>query len=59
MASKETYVALHLQHLGFTMPGMPRVRPAPDIKHLTPPGCHLCIGNHVCMLIYIRFGKFS
>ena len=34
------------------------VAPAPDIQHLTPPGCHLCIGIHVCMLAFIRFGKF-
>ena len=59
MASKETYVASPpFQNLAFSMPGTTRIRPAPDIEHLTPPGCHLCIGNHVCMLTFTRFGKF-
>ena len=22
---------------------------APDIQHMTPPGCRLCIGNHGCL----------
>ena len=32
--------------------------PSPDIQHMTRPGCHLCIGIHLCMLIFIRFGNF-
>ena len=61
MASKETWILCGpstLQHLAFPMPGTARFCPAPDIEHLSPPGCHLCIGIHVCMLAFIRFGKF-
>ena len=32
--------------------------PAPDILHLTTPGCHLCIDILLCMLTFIRLGKF-
>ena len=32
--------------------------PAPDIPHLKTPVCHLCIGIHLCMLIFTRFVKF-
>ena len=60
MASKETCVAPStLQHPAFSIPGAPRVCPAPDIQNLTPPGCHLCIGIHVCMLTFIRFGNLG
>ena len=51
----------NLQHPDFSNAWNAAICPAPDIEHLTPPGCHLCIGIHVCMLTFrgsIRFGKF-
>ena len=60
MNSKEAYVAPPPSNTPFS-PWLERhlsLLPAPAIQHLTPPGCHLCIGIHVCMLTFIRFGKF-
>ena len=60
MASKKAYVALHPPTFLFLHAwNAVSLLPSPDIQHLTPPGCHLCIGIHVCMLtLFIIFRKF-
>ena len=54
MASKETYVAPP----PFNTQLSPCLECREFAQHLIPSGWHLCIGNHVCMLTFIRFGKF-
>ena len=58
MGSKETCVAAPPSNTQLSpLPRTTRVCAAPDIQHLTPPGCNLCICSHVCMVAVYKIWR--